>query len=400
MMEKLEIPMPESGMAVNVEEAVEIANRIGYPVMVRPSYVLGGRGMEVVNDEEMLKNYMAAAVGVTPDRPILIDRFLRHATEVEADAISDGEHAFVPAVMEHIELAGVHSGDSACIIPSLNISEENLQTIKEYTRKIAEEMHVRGLMNMQYAIEDGKVYVLEANPRASRTVPLVSKVCNIEMVPIATDIITSELTGRPSPVPVLKEKAIPHYGVKEAVFPFNMFPEVDPLLGPEMRSTGEVLGLADTFGEAFYKAQEATQTVLPLEGTVLLSVNNADKSELAEVAQDLTDAGFKLMATGNTYETILKAGFEVTKINKMSEGRPNIYDAITNREVQLVINTPLGSNNRDYDDSYVRKASIKTKTPYMTTMAAAKAAAKGIKAVKQDKASEVLSLQELHARIK
>ena len=399
MMEKLEIPMPESGMAVNIEEAIEIANRIGYPVMVRPSYVLGGRGMEVVNNEEMLKNYMAAAVGVTPDRPILIDRFLRHATEVEADAISDGEHAFVPAVMEHIELAGVHSGDSACIIPSLHISEENLKTIKEYTRKIAEEMHVRGLMNMQYAIEDGKVYVLEANPRASRTVPLVSKVCNIQMVPIATDIITSELTGRPSPVPELKEQSIPYYGVKEAVFPFNMFPEVDPLLGPEMRSTGEVLGLADTFGEAFYKAQEATQTVLPLEGTVLLSVNRADKAEVAEAAQDLVDAGFQLMATGKTYETIRDAGFQVTKINKMYEGRPNIYDAITNKEVQLVINTPIG-NDSEYDDSYVRKAAIKAKIPYMTTMAAAKAAAKGIKAVKQHQSIQVQSLQMMHQRVK
>ena len=398
MMEKLDIPMPESGMAVNIDEAIEIANRIGYPVMVRPSYVLGGRGMEVVNNEEMLRSYMAAAVGVTPDRPILIDRFLRHATEVEADAISDGEHAFVPAVMEHIELAGVHSGDSACIIPSLNISEENLKTIKDYTRKIAEEMHVRGLMNMQYAIENGKVYVLEANPRASRTVPLVSKVCNIAMVPIATDIITSELTGRPSPVPELKEKKFTHYGVKEAVFPFNMFPEVDPVLGPEMRSTGEVLGLADTFGEAFYKAQEATQTPLPLEGTVLLSVNNADKAELAEVAQDLTDAGFKLIATGHTYETIRDAGFEVTKINKMYEGRPNIYDAITNREVQFVINTPIGSDS-EYDDSYVRKAAIKAKVPYMTTMAAAKAAAKGIKEVKHGRSAGVMSLQELHGRI-
>lgn len=399
MMEKLEIPMPESGMAVNVEEAIAIANRIGYPVMVRPSYVLGGRGMEVVNNEEMLKSYMAAAVGVTPDRPILIDRFLRHATEVEADAISDGAHAFVPAVMEHIELAGVHSGDSACIIPSLNISEENLKTIKEYTRKIAEEMHVRGLMNMQYAIEDGKVYVLEANPRASRTVPLVSKVCNIQMVPIATDIITSELTGRPSPVPELKERTIPYYGVKEAVFPFNMFPEVDPLLGPEMRSTGEVLGLADTFGEAFYKAQEATQTVLPLEGTVLLSVNRADKAEVAEVAQDLVDAGFQLLATGKTYETIRDAGFEVRKINKMYEGRPNIYDVITNREVQFVINTPIG-NDSEYDDSYVRKAAIKAKIPYMTTMAAAKAAAKGIKVVKQHPNKKVQSLQELHRMVK
>ena len=232
MMNKLEIPMPESGMATTVDEALEIAHKIGYPVMVRPSYVLGGRGMEVVYDDESLDGYMRAAVGVTPDRPILIDRFLNHALECEADAISDGTHAFVPAVMEHIELAGVHSGDSACIIPSVHITAENVATIKEYTKKIAEEMHVVGLMNMQYAIEKGKVYVLEANPRASRTVPLVSKVCNVRMVPIATDIITSELTGRPSPVPALKEQHIPYYGVKEAVFPFNMFPEVDPILGP------------------------------------------------------------------------------------------------------------------------------------------------------------------------
>ena len=254
MMDKLEIPMPESGMAVNVDEALAIAEEIGYPVMVRPSYVLGGRGMEIVYDAESMVGYMNAAVGVTPDRPILIDRFLGHATECEADAISDGTHAFVPAVMEHIELAGVHSGDSACIIPSRYISEENVKTIKEYTRRIAEEMHVQGLMNMQYAIENDKVYVLEANPRASRTVPLVSKVCNIRMVPLAIDIVTSELTGRPSPVPQLKEQDIPYYGVKEAVFPFNMFQEVDPVLGPEMRSTGEVLGLSRFYGEAFFKA--------------------------------------------------------------------------------------------------------------------------------------------------
>ncbi len=277
MMDKLDIPMPESGMATTVAEALTIARKIGYPVMVRPSYVLGGRGMEVVYDDESMEGYMKAAVGVTPDRPILIDRFLNHALECEADAISDGSRAFVPAVMEHIELAGVHSGDSACIIPSVHISPENVQTIKEYTRKIAEEMHVKGLMNMQYAIENGKVYVLEANPRASRTVPLVSKVCNIRMVPLATDIITSELTGRPSPVQDLREQHIPYYGVKEAVFPFNMFQEVDPVLGPEMRSTGEVLGLSPSYGEAFYKAQEATQSKLPLGGTVLISVNRKEK---------------------------------------------------------------------------------------------------------------------------
>ena len=398
MMEKLEIPMPESGMAVNVAEAVEIANRIGYPVMVRPSYVLGGRGMEVVYDEESLESYMNAAVGVTPDRPILIDRFLNHALECEADAISDGTRAFVPAVMEHIELAGVHSGDSACIIPSVHITEENVQTIKEYTRKIAEEMGVKGLMNMQYAIENGKVYVLEANPRASRTVPLVSKVCNIRMVPLATDIITSEITGRPSPILSLKEQEIPNFGVKEAVFPFNMFQEVDPILGPEMRSTGEVLGLSASYGEAFYKAQEATQSKLPVEGTVLISVNKKDKPEVAEIAKGFADLGFNIVATGTTCDLINAAGIEAQKVKKLSEGRPNILDMIANDEIQLIINSPAGKDAVS-DDSYLRKAAIKGKIPYMTTMAAAKATVDGISYVKENGNSEVKSLQELHSEI-
>ena len=398
MMEKLEIPMPESGMAVNVEEAIEIANRIGYPVMVRPSYVLGGRGMEVVYDDEAMTQYMNAAVGVTPDRPILIDRFLNHAMECEADAISDGERAFVPAVMEHIELAGVHSGDSACIIPSAHISAENVATIKEYTRKIAEEMHVKGLMNMQYAIENGKVYVLEANPRASRTVPLVSKVCNIRMVPLATEIITAELTGRPSPITDLKEQTIPNYGVKEAAFPFNMFQEVDPVLGPEMRSTGEVLGMSKSYGEAFFKAQEGIQSKLPLEGTVLISVNDRDKEEMIEVAQSFANDGFKLVATGGTYDAIVAAGMEATKVKKLSEGRPNIGDMITNGEVQLIINSPKDKDGLS-DDSYLRKAAIKAKVPYMTTIAAAKASAEGIHYVKTNAESEMKSLQEYHAEI-
>ncbi len=398
MMEKLEIPMPESGMAVNVEEAISIAQNIGYPVMVRPSYVLGGRGMEVVYDDKSMANYMAAAVGVTPDRPILIDRFLNHALECEADAISDGTHAFVPAVMEHIELAGVHSGDSACIIPSVHISEENVKTIKDYTRKIAEEMHVKGLMNMQYAIENGKVYVLEANPRASRTVPLVSKVCNIRMVPLATDIITSEITGRPSPVAGLKEQNIPNYGVKEAVFPFNMFPEVDPVLGPEMRSTGEVLGLSASYGEAFYKAQEATQTKLPLEGTVLISVSRKDKPEVVEIAKSFAEDGFKIIATGTTYDLIRENGIEAEKVKKMYEGRPNVLDLITNGNIDLIVNTPVGKDSI-HDDSYLRKAAIKAKIPYMTTMAAARATAKGIKYIKEHGDGDVKSLQELHGEI-
>lgn len=398
MMDKLEIPMPEAGMAVTVDDAVEIAEKIGYPVMVRPSFVLGGRGMEVVYDRESLKGYMAAAVGVTPDRPILIDRFLKHAMECEADAISDGEHAFVPAVMEHIELAGIHSGDSACILPSMHISPENLQTIKEYTKKIAVEMNVRGLMNMQYAIEDGKVFVIEANPRASRTVPLVSKVCSTQMVRLATQIITSELTGNPSPVPELKESKYNYYGVKEAVFPFNMFQEVDPLLGPEMRSTGEVLGLAPTFGEAYYKAQEATQNPLPLEGTVLISVNAQDKPYVVDVARKYNECGFKILATGTTYELIKNNGIPAERINKIQEGRPNIVDAIANKEIQLIINTPAGKD-KVFDDSYIRKNAIKHKVPYITTIAAAIASVNGIETVKKGSKIDVESLQNIHEGI-
>ena len=397
IMDKLEIPMPESGMAVNIDEAIEIANKIGYPVMVRPSYVLGGRGMEVVHDDEHMKVYMAAAVGVTPDRPILIDRFLNNALECEADAISDGENVFVPAVMEHIELAGIHSGDSACVLPSINISADNVATIKEYTRKIAKEMNVVGLMNMQYAIENDKVYVLEANPRASRTVPLVSKVCGIKMVPIATEIMTASITGRPSPVLSLKERKFNHYGVKEAVFPFNMFQEVDPLLGPEMRSTGEVLGMAKDFGTAFYKAQEATQTRLPLKGTVLISVNDRDKSELVEVAKGFYECGFDIIATGGTYDMIVNASIPATKIFKLNQGRPNVLDAITNNEVSIVINTPDDKKGAA-DDSYIRKGVIKARIPYVTTMAAAKASIAGIKALQTGK-SEVKSLQQFHAEI-
>ncbi len=399
MMDKLGIPMPESGMAVNVDEAIEIANRIGYPVMVRPSYVLGGRGMEVVYDDETMAEYMAAAVGVTPDRPILIDRFLNHALECEADAIADGTHAYVPAVMEHIELAGVHSGDSACIIPSVHISEENVKTIKEYTKKIAEEMHVKGLMNMQYAIENGKVFVLEANPRASRTVPLVSKVCNIRMVPLATEIITAELTGKESPIPALKEKDIPNYGVKEAAFPFNMFQEVDPVLGPEMRSTGEVLGLSSSYGEAFFKAQEGVGGKLPLEGTVLFSFNKKDKAEIVPIAKSLSDDGFKIVATEGNYDVLTAAGIPATKVLKLYEGRPNVADMITNGEIQMILNSPIGKGAAN-DDSYLRKAAIKAKVPYMTTIAAAKASADGIHYIKTHAESEIKSLQELHSEIR
>jgi len=398
IMEHLEIPMPESGMAVNAEEALAIAERIGYPVMVRPSYVLGGRGMEVVHDAESLVFYMNAAVGVTPDRPILIDRFLHHALECEADAICDGTDAFVPAVMEHVELAGVHSGDSACVLPSIHISEENLKRIKEYTMRIAKEMSVRGLMNMQYAIEDGVVYVLEANPRASRTVPLVSKVCNINMVRLATQVMTCELTGAASPVKDLREQKIPHYGVKEAVFPFSMFHEVDPILGPEMRSTGEVLGLASSFGEAFLKAQEATQSSLPMSGTVLISVSDRDKPELPELARALHECGFSIMATGRTCDLLVENGIPAKKIHKIYQGRPNVLDVITNREVTMIINTPVGKKGAQ-DDSYIRKAAIRNRICYMTSMAAAMAAVEGIREHHLRQGIGVRSLQDFHKEI-
>ncbi len=390
MMAKLRIPMPESGMASNLEEALQVAERIGYPLMVRPSYVLGGRGMEVVHDEEMLKQYVAAAVGVTPERPILIDKFLENAIEAEADAISDGKGAFVPAVMEHIELAGIHSGDSACVIPPISIPAKHSETIYDYTKKIAIELNVIGLMNIQYAIAGDRVYVLEANPRASRTVPIVSKVCNIQMARLATRLMIGQKLSSLN----LKPKFIRHFGVKESVFPFNMFPEVDPILGPEMRSTGEVLGLADSFGLAYYKAEEAAQQVLPSEGTVLITVSQAERPAVLDVAQEFYRLGFKIKATNGTHRFLAEHGIESEPILKMHEGRPNIVDGIMNREIHLVINTPSGKLSKE-DDSYIRKAAIKYKIPYITTLAAAIAAAKGIAAARQGKGS-VRSLQSYH----
>lgn len=394
IMKKLAIPMSESGMASTLEEALSIAERIGYPLMLRPSYVLGGRGMEAVHDEEMLKRYVSAAVGVTPDRPILIDKFLENAIEAEADAIADGKEAFVPAVMEHIELAGIHSGDSACVIPPISIPNKHLETIYEYTQKIATELNVVGLMNIQYAIANNTVYVLEANPRASRTVPLVSKVCNISMARVATQI----MLGKKLADIGLQSRNIPHFGVKEAVFPFNMFPEVDPLLGPEMRSTGEVLGMADSFGLAYYKALEAAQQHLPTEGTVLITVSDQDKQAALEVAKRFEHLGFRIKATRGTHQFFTKNVVRSERIDKLQEGRPNIVDAIKNKEIKLVINTPSGKLSK-HDDAYIRKAAIKYKVPYITTLAAAIAAARGIEAFQKRK-SDVKSLQDYHADIK
>ncbi len=394
-MEALGIPMPESGMASTLEEALDVAKRIGYPLMVRPSYVLGGRGMEVVHDEGMLREYVLAAVGVTPDRPILIDRFLEDAIEAEADALADRIDAFVPAVMEHIERAGIHSGDSACVIPPISIPARHLETIREYTRKIAVELGVVGLMNIQYAIAKDTVYVLEANPRASRTVPLVSKVCNIPMARLATELMLGKTLADLGLSPA---RYLGHYGVKEAVFPFNMFPEVDPVLGPEMRSTGEVLGLADSFGLAFYKAEEAAMQRLPEDGCVLFTVTDKDKPAALEVAKRFHQMGFSIRATAGTYRFFKENGLPCQPIDKMHEGRPNIVDAVKNGEIQLVVNTPSGRRS-EHDDSYIRKAAVKYKIPYITTIAAAEAAARGIEAWRRGH-GDVKSLQEYHAAIR
>ncbi len=393
MMVKLGIPMPESGMASTIEEALQVAGRIGYPLMVRPSYVLGGRGMEIVHDEEMLRRYVSAAVGVTPERPILIDKFLENAIEAEADAISDGTDAYVPAVMEHIELAGIHSGDSACVIPPISIPARHLDTIEEYTRKIAVEFNVVGLMNIQYAIAGDIVYVLEANPRASRTVPLVSKVCGISMARLATQV----MLGKKLTDLKLSNRRFPHFGVKEAVFPFNMFQEVDPVLGPEMRSTGEVLGLADSFGLAFYKAEEAAQQVLPNTGCVLITVEAQDKGGITQTARTFQELGFKILATKGTHDFLSRQGITTEPILKMHEGRPNIVDAVKNGEIQLIINTPSGKMSA-YDDSYIRKAAIKYRIPYITTTAAAAAAVKGIQAFRKGH-GRARSLQSYHKDI-
>jgi carbamoyl-phosphate synthase large subunit len=393
MMERMGIPMAASGMASTLAQALEIANRIGYPLMVRPSYVLGGRGMQVVYDDAMMSEYVAKAVDVTPDRPILIDKFLDNALECETDAISDGVDTFVPAIMEHIELAGIHSGDSACVIPPVTIPEKHMRTIEEYTRRIATELKVVGLMNMQYAICNDVVYVLEANPRASRTVPIVSKVCGLSMAKIATQL----MVGRKLSEMGLKHRKVMHYGVKESVFPFNMFPEVDPVLGPEMRSTGEVLGMADSFALAFYKAQTAAKQFLPLEGTVLISVAEQDRPAVKHTAKLFADLGFRIKATAGTHKFLASQGIPSELIQKLNEGRPNVLDAIVNKEVHLVVNTPSGKRSQR-DDSYIRKAAIKHKLPYITTLPAAVASAKAIAARRKGE-PKVKSLQEYHKEI-
>jgi carbamoyl-phosphate synthase large subunit len=393
VMRRLGIPQPESGLARTLDEALAVARRIGYPLIVRPSYVLGGRAMEVVHDEEMLREYVKKAVDVSPERPIYVDRFLQEAIETEADAICDGEEAFVPAVMEHIELAGVHSGDSACFIPPVNIPRRHLDTIEEYTRRIALELGVVGLINVQYAIAGDTVYVLEANPRASRTVPIVSKVCDLAMARVAAQVMLGEKLRDLK----VARRPVPYFAVKEAVFPFYMFPEVDPVLGPEMRSTGEVLGMASSPGLAFFKAQQAIRSPLPLEGTVLITVAEPDRSGILDAARRFAKMGFRIRATAGTQAFLKREGIHCDLVLKLHEGRPNIVDAIKNGEIQLLVNTPAGRQSV-HDDSYIRKAAIRHRVPYVTTAAAAMAAALGIEA-RRAGAGEIRSLQEYHAAL-
>jgi carbamoyl-phosphate synthase large subunit len=391
---KLNIPAPEHGTATSLEQALKVAARIGYPLIVRPSYVLGGRGMEIVYDKEKLRKYVEGAIEITPEKPMLIDKFLEDALECEVDAISDGKEVFIPSIMEHIELAGIHSGDSACVLPPIGIKEDQLKTLEEYTRRIAMELKVIGLINIQYAIQKRKVFILEANPRASRTVPLVSKVTGVSMARIATEI----LLGAKLKEMDTHQRKYSHYGVKEAVFPFNMFPEVDPVLGPEMRSTGEVLGLANSFALAFFKSQVAAGFAPPLEGTALITVASGDRDRALPVAKELADMGFKILATDGTAEFLGEKGIICESVKKLHEGRPNIVDLMKNRQIQFLLNTPAGKQSF-YDDSYIRKSAIKYKIPYFTTTDAGRAAAKGIRAAREDRI-DVRSLQEYHEEIK
>lgn len=393
VIEKLKIPAPDNGTATTLEEALKVASRIGYPLIVRPSYVLGGRGMEIVYDEGRLKKYVEGAIEITPEKPMLIDKFLENALECEVDAISDGDEVFIPSIMEHIELAGIHSGDSACVLPPIGIKDEELKTLEEYTRRIAIELKVVGLINIQYAIQNGKVFIIEANPRASRTVPLVSKVTSVSMARIATQVL---LGAKLKDIDTHRRK-YSHFGVKEAVFPFNMFPEVDPVLGPEMRSTGEVLGLADSFAMAFYKSQVAAGFAPPVKGTALITVAKGDRQQALLVAKVLADSGFKIVATEGTADFLTENGIVCETVHKLNEGRPDIVDMMKNGDIQFVLNTPVGKQGT-YDDSYIRKSAIKFKIPYFTTTDAGRAAAKGIRAARENRI-EVRSLQEYHAMI-
>jgi carbamoyl-phosphate synthase large subunit len=392
LLKKLNIEQPENGIAVNKEEAIQVADKIGYPVLVRPSFVLGGRAMEIVYDQEDLEFYMESAIRVSPGKPVLIDRFLEDATEIDVDAISDGEDTIISGIMEHIEEAGIHSGDSACVLPSISLSREILEQIKDHTAAIARELDVKGLMNIQYAVKEGIIYVLEVNPRASRTVPFVSKATGVPLAKLATKVIMGK---RLKDLGLTREVQPSHICCKESAFPFARFPNVDTILGPEMKSTGEVMGIDSSFGLAFAKSQLAVGQKLPLSGTVFISVKDKDKKASQGIAAMLYDAGFKIVATGGTSAFLLDHGVPNQQVNKVRQGRPHIVDMIKNGEIDLIMNTT--SNKRAISESYsIRRTALAFDIPYSTTIAGARATALAIKSMIEGEFG-VKTIQEYHS---
>jgi carbamoyl-phosphate synthase large subunit len=393
LLSELGIPQPESGMAATGAEAKEIAAKIGYPVLVRPSYVLGGRAMAIVYDEESLDEYVRHAVGFTPDRPVLIDKFLERAAEFDVDALADDQTCVIAGIQEHIEEAGIHSGDSSCVLPPVRIDPEHIETMRHYTRTLATALAVRGLMNIQFAIKDHRVYVIEVNPRASRTVPFVSKATGVPIARIAAQVMAGKALadfGLPENLTVNR------FFIKSPVFPFAKFPGVDPILGPEMHSTGEVMGIGDTFGEAYARAMQGAGLSLPQRGTAFISVNDADKGQAVILARKLTRLGFDIIATLGTAARLREVGLDVANVFKVNEGRPNIVDHIKQAEIALIINTPLGRASH-FDEQAIRRAALQYNIPCVTTMTGAQAIVEAIAAQAANGEMKVRSLQELHA---
>jgi carbamoyl-phosphate synthase large subunit len=410
LLDDLEIPQAPGAMAASIEEAVAGAQRAGYPVLVRPSYVLGGRAMVIAYDEETVVRYMKEAVEYSQDRPVLIDHFLEDAIEVDVDALSDGEDVVIGGIMQHIEEAGIHSGDSSCVLPAVDIPDHLLARMRDYTFRLARALRVIGLMNIQFAIprsndgskgngaEGGKVYVLEVNPRASRTVPYVSKATGVPMAKIAARLMTGRKLREFLPEYIDRGVDLDTgrcYYVKSPVFPWNKFPGVDTVLGPEMKSTGEVMGVADNFGEAFAKAQVAAGQKLPTQGTVFISVTDHDKAQVGDLARKFVDMGFKLVATAGTADVLENAGMSVERVYKVKEGRPNVVDLIKGERIQLIVNTPTGLEPW-FDEKAIRRAAVTARIPTITTLSAARAAAEGIAALQRGEI-KVQALQYLHA---
>ncbi len=392
LLRRLKIPHPDFGTAFSTVEAVHVAERIGFPVLVRPSYVLGGRAMEICYTPDAVKEYMQKAVDISPEHPVLIDRFLEDAFEFDVDAVCDGKDVLIGGVMEHIEEAGIHSGDSACVIPPYMISKENLEIIKQHTISLSNALNVIGLVNLQFAMKDDVLYVIEVNPRASRTVPFVSKATGLPLAKIATKV-TIGRTLKDLGVRDFDFLSLKHISVKEAVFPFSKFPRVPVFLGPEMRSTGEVMGISDGFGGAIAKAQISAGNALPTKGTLFISVNERDKNDLTlRIAKEYEQLGFSIVATSGTSDFLSANGIKNMKVFKVNEGRPNIVDHVKNGEVQLIINTPLGEDSR-YDEYSIGWAALRHKIPYMTTLSASAVALLAIQ-VQKTGSLDVKSLQE------